>query len=377
LLALLAIANSLAFRQMVDLQMAFGSYEVGVIQRTPVPVLTPEGTQYLATLAHRAWSLKYSIDTVSETSHAFRLPALRQVPGERLTARALAWAERVRESNAKLVRIQTEIDEYVFDLYGIYGPDREKMLETVHEVDGGGADTDYDDEDNEELTPVDATELVAQLLSYGMGLAFNRFDVALALDGRLLPHEPDPFAPLPVCSPVMLVQANGLSAEPRDISGDYPLRIAWSGILVDDDGHADDIIGGIRHALEVIWPITASEIEQEACDLLGDRYEITSPDPTAFLLTTSNATSRAAARHHSTGHFRPRRAPIQCGCIIIGSPIRHSTPSSTATSNPRSRMCSGGWCVLKKTYQPPQEQKRHGYATHYMHIASYWTSCRI
>jgi hypothetical protein len=269
LLALLAIANSLAFRQLINLQMAFGSYEVGVIQRTPVPVLTLETTQCLATLAHRAWSVKYSVDTASETSHAFRLPALCQVPGERLTARALAWAERVRESNAKLVRIQTEIDEYVFDLYGIYGPDREKMLETVHEVDGGGADTDYDDEDNEELTPVDATELVAQLLSYGMGLAFNRFDVALALDERRLPPEPDPFAPLPVCSPGMLMQANGLPAEPGDIAGDYPLRISWSGILVDDDGHADDIIGGIRHALEVIWPITASEIEQEACDLLG------------------------------------------------------------------------------------------------------------
>jgi hypothetical protein len=108
--------------------MAFGSYEVGVIQRTPVPVLTPEVTQCLATLAHRAWSLKYSLDTASETSHVFRLPALLQVPGENLTARALAWTERVHESNAKLARIQAEIDEYVFNLYGICSPDREKML---------------------------------------------------------------------------------------------------------------------------------------------------------------------------------------------------------------------------------------------------------
>ena len=66
----------------------------------------------------------------------------------------------------------------------------------------------------------------------------------------------------------MLMQANGLPAEPG-VSGNYPLRLSWSGILVDDDGHADDIIGGIRQALEVIWPSTASEIEQEACDLLG------------------------------------------------------------------------------------------------------------
>ena len=38
--------------------------------------------------------------------------------------------------------IQTEIDEYAFELYGIYGPDRAKMLETVHEVDEDGADTE-------------------------------------------------------------------------------------------------------------------------------------------------------------------------------------------------------------------------------------------
>jgi len=37
LLVLLAITNSRAFRALVDLQMAFGSFEVGVLQRTPVP----------------------------------------------------------------------------------------------------------------------------------------------------------------------------------------------------------------------------------------------------------------------------------------------------------------------------------------------------
>jgi hypothetical protein len=63
----------------------------------------------------------------------------------------------------------------------------------------------------------------------------------------------------------MLVQANGLPTQPAD----YPLRISWSGILVDGDEHPDDIVGGIRQALEVIWPATASEIEHEACDFLG------------------------------------------------------------------------------------------------------------
>ena len=92
------------------------------------------------------------------------------------------------------------------------------MLETVHEADEDGADTDYD-EDNEELTPEHGT---GSPVSTCNGAGFKPFDVALALDERLLPPEPDPFAPLPVCSPGMLMQANGLPAEPGDVSGNYP-----------------------------------------------------------------------------------------------------------------------------------------------------------
>jgi hypothetical protein len=269
LLTLLAIADSLNFRQLVNLQIAFGSYEVGVIQRTPVPVLTPETTRCLATLAHRAWSVKYRVDTASETSHAFILPALLQVPGESLTARALAWTERVGAANAELARIQVEIDEHAFNLYGIHGLDRENMLETADDTDDAGAETDDDSEDSEEITQVDTTELVAQLLSYGIGLLFGRLDLALALGRRPLPPEPEPFAPLPVCSPGMLSNANGLPAAPEDVPRDYPLPISWPGILVDDQGHPEDIVGRVREAIEVIWQERASDIEREACDILS------------------------------------------------------------------------------------------------------------
>src|SRR5438045_1833349 len=54
LLALLATVNSSSFRSLVDLQMAFGSFEVGVIRRTPVPHLTSADKDTLAPLAHRA-----------------------------------------------------------------------------------------------------------------------------------------------------------------------------------------------------------------------------------------------------------------------------------------------------------------------------------
>jgi hypothetical protein len=40
---------------------------------------------------------------------------------------------------------------------------------------------------------------------------------------------------------------------------------------VDDDGHPEDLVGRIRQACEAIWREQASNVEQEACDLLGVR----------------------------------------------------------------------------------------------------------
>ena len=73
----------------------------------------------------------------------------------------------------------------------------------------------------------------------------------------------------------MLQNADGLPAEPKDVPADYPLRISWPGILVDDEnhlskeGHCEDIVARVREAIEVIWKDRAEAIEQEACGILG------------------------------------------------------------------------------------------------------------
>ena len=85
---------------------------------------------------------------------------------------------------------------------------------------------------------------------------------------RQPPELPDPFDPLPVYPPGMLQNADGLPAAPSDVPDDYPLPITWSGILVDDEGHPEDIITRVRDALTVIWKDRASAIEQEACEIL-------------------------------------------------------------------------------------------------------------
>lgn len=51
----------------------------------------------------------------------------------------------------------------------------------------------------------------------------------------------------------------------------YPLPIAWDGILVDDPTHPADIVTRVREVLALLWGERADEIEREACEILGVR----------------------------------------------------------------------------------------------------------
>jgi hypothetical protein len=78
---------------------------------------------------------------------------------------------------------------------------------------------------------------------------------------------PDPFAPLAKCSPGAFQREEGfpITESPEE----YPLRIDWDGILVDDPDHPDDIMRRVRDVLEEIWKDRADAIEKEACEILG------------------------------------------------------------------------------------------------------------
>lgn len=227
LLALLALVNSQAFGLLVSLQMAFGSYEVGVIQKTPVPDLSTEQQATLAALARRAWSLKRTLDTIEETSHAFALPAA-------LRARLGDYDPSAIE--AELARIQAEIDAIAFDLYGFGEADRAAVQTSQGAVNEGDAEASVDDDGDEEegTAPIDQS---AGLLSWAVGVAFGRFDWRLATGERAAPAEPEPFDPLPARSPGMLPD------------GAAPFH-AHPGILVDDPGHAHDLARLIEEVLD-------------------------------------------------------------------------------------------------------------------------------
>jgi len=287
LLALLALTNSAAFRRLIELQMAFGSYEVGVVQRTPVPSMPLTETTQLAVLARRAWSLKRSLDTATLPSHAFVLPSLLQVAGPDLASRSAAWSGMVSDTDRRLIDIQSEIDDRCFDLYGFTAADRAAALGTEAVADATTIQADADDatgtEDPEEDDSASSASLrcnnpqalAAELFDWLVGVAFGRFDLRLATGERAPPPEPEPFDPLPVCSPGMLTGPDGLP--PAAPPPGYPLDFPADGILVDDagiDGNAPvetDLPRRLRQVIQHLWGEEAPAVEAELCQLLGVR----------------------------------------------------------------------------------------------------------
>src|SRR5690606_24024834 len=166
LLMLCTLLNSQAFGLLVSVQLArvelAQSFEVGLIQQTPVPDLSAAQQSKLAILARRAWSLKRTLDTTTETSHAFIRPAA-------LRTRLGAYDPSAIE--AELARIQAEIDAIALDLYGFAEADRlaaaggqgvaADASETAADTELAQVDEDSDEDDS--AAPIDQT---ADLLAW-------------------------------------------------------------------------------------------------------------------------------------------------------------------------------------------------------------------
>ena len=250
-------------------RFGFPEFVVGVLQKLPLPLIGEELGQALAAHARRAWATKRAVDTVHSTSHGFLFPALLATPGNTLAERAAAWAARVRTTEETLAIIQGEIDELAFGLYGIEAADRAALTSTLATEATGEAEPEDDGDDEAETATTDAPALAADLLAYTLGSAFGRWDIRYPTGEMPELETPDPFAPLPVCPPGQLQNAQGLPARQEDAPAAYPFRIPWDGILVDDPNHPLDVIERLREVLRAIWRDRAEAIEHEACEILG------------------------------------------------------------------------------------------------------------
>jgi hypothetical protein len=311
-LSFLSWFNSSVVAKLLLRMMTTYKWEVGYIQNLPVSPFSKSSIDNLQS-SHNLWLFRRSLDFSNELSHAFELPEFLQISGDNLSIRTAAWVRWVVETEENIARIQAEIDEIVFKLYGITEEERKLVESEQRAVSSNNMseteeepllETADKDRNNSPCASVAANRppLTAHFLSWCIGVVLGRFDIRHALDSSLIPDAPDPFDPLPVCSPGMLMGPDGLPAKPGQIvseewlrarpdagtlppegsvknptisDDEYPIRISWDGILVDDPGfnggqpHRDDIVRRVREVLELLWGNRAQAIEEEACEILG------------------------------------------------------------------------------------------------------------
>lgn len=277
LLPLLAIGNSAVFDFIFKLALGrfgFPEFVVGILQKLPLPTISNEFANSLALNARRAWAIRREFDTIHSTSHTFHIPALLIPRSGTLTERAAVWATLVSMNETTFATLQAEIDNLVFRFYRLDANDRAALTVTHITESTGLADAETDEDDSEEIASADAPTLTADLLAYAIGCVFGRWDIRYATGARPAPELPDPFDPLPICPPGMLQGEDGLpltaeAGRQLHATGDYPLDIAWDGILVVDPGHPLDLEHRLREVFTVLWGDRAEGIEQEACEILG------------------------------------------------------------------------------------------------------------
>ncbi len=249
LLITCALCNSIAFDYIFKVALGrfgFPEFVVGVLQNLPLPPVDEQVSETLTKLMRLAWSLKRTLDTVNETSHAFLLPAWFRTRLGDYDPSAI---------KDELAKIQAEIDAIAFDLYDFTEADREAVVNGQCPVDSEGQSSPNEDDeaenaetDHSPLATNHCSPSIDHLLSWAIGVAFGRFDPRLAEGVRPLPAEPEPFDPLPPRSPGMMPDDSQVRA-----------------VLVDDPGHRDDITAAVLALLERVDIADALRPSVEAC----------------------------------------------------------------------------------------------------------------
>lgn len=262
LVALLGILNSSVCQVVVDTyggaaEDAARSYGEGVIERLPFDSHLFDGSPIVGSLRSLLYRLHGVASFDERVAHfAGLIPAT--------TPSLTVWHQQteshLRQVQYEFDRVCGEVDALLAKTLGLDEAGREFV---THEIDR------YSKVTPDCLQGADLQGISHKWVSETLGCAFGRRDIRYATGEKATPELPDPFAPLPVCAPGLLRNAQGLPAGPHDVPALYPLLVPWDGILVDDPNHPLDIERRAREVIKIIWKEGSEAIDHEACELLG------------------------------------------------------------------------------------------------------------
>lgn len=268
----LALTNSRIFRYFLLLGSAGRTWEKGAVADCPVPA---NSLNYNPGSVDDIIKIRRDVLCQDEATSLFVAPLL-PTGVISLAETSSNSQDRLISNEAIVAGLEAELNTVTESLYGFkISPEELAILQQSAAELAAEEQSDEDaDEQEEAATSANAITFVANIISYTFGSVFGRWDIRYATGERPAPELPDPFAPLPVCPPGMLQGDDGLPLSPdagRQLrtEGQYPLDVAWGGILVDDPEHPLDLVSRVQAALAIIWKDRAEAIEHEACELLG------------------------------------------------------------------------------------------------------------
>jgi len=242
--ALLAALNSRVASYLISLGVGTAeaeggaganSYEVGLVQRIPVPRAVPADSE-LASYAKQAWSARADAGLRDETTTLFRSPlaplALKATLHE-------TWTALVAHQEAQLgayVTAQEAIDRRMSSLYGLTSRDWSEIESNIGDVHRPAIARDERDR----------REWAESVVAYLVGCAFGRWTAS------------------------RLLQSSELSSARAYEAPTAPEHeVAAPAVLVDDAGHQLDIVARCEAAVESSLPKRSEGLVQELVDLLG------------------------------------------------------------------------------------------------------------
>lgn len=212
----MAYLNSSLAAALLEAMVAFGSYEVGAVQRLPHLVPGAEAGELASELAQ----IRMLDAARIETDHLFVSPWTAEQFGD---ANPWKLSQRIDETVSRVVE-ETESSEPLSAMYP----------------------TRWFREDYELQGPATGHQEV----SYMLGAALGRWDIRFANGVAALSALPDPYDPLPPTSRGMLIDEEGLPVS--RVPESYPLSVPPDRILHDEPGHTYDVVAAVEDAAAAV-----------------------------------------------------------------------------------------------------------------------------
>ena len=131
---LLGLANSAPAEYLLKGLMSFGSWEVGVIKRLPVPQPAADQQEHVGTIAREIHDAKAAWDRCNETSTCFERPWLVHDHSQlNIVERLEQIARHETAEEDRIQHLYRELNDEVYKLYGILDSTRAIIEETLGE----------------------------------------------------------------------------------------------------------------------------------------------------------------------------------------------------------------------------------------------------